>query len=118
MKVVGWCLLCRNEAELQDSHFIPQGAHKRVRGDRRNPHPIVIQSGKAVQSAAQTRAHLLCHDCEGRFSNNGENAFYRNCYRGSGKFRLLQVLRALKSMLEDERFAVYALPESENSVIE
>ena len=117
-KHLGHCLLCLNEADLQDSHFIPQAAYKRVRGEGKNPHPIVIQSGRAVQSAAQTRTHLLCHDCEQRFSKNGEDAFFRNCYRGPGKFRLLQILQGQNPVLENERFAAYTVPESENSLIE
>lgn len=118
MKVVGQCRLCLREAELRDSHFIPQAAYKRVRGEGKNPNPIVVQDGKAVQTSAQTRAHLLCHDCEQRLSKNGEHAFFLNCYRGPGKFRLLQVLKEQKPLLEDDRFAAYAVPESENSVIE
>jgi hypothetical protein len=118
MTVVGRCRLCLNEAGLQNSHFIPQAAYKRVRGEGKNPNPIVVQDGKTIQTSAQTRAHLLCHDCEQRLSKNGEHTFFLNCYRGPGKFRLLQVLKEQKPLLEDDRFAAYAVPESENSVIE
>ena len=74
--VLGQCRLCLNEAELQNSHFIPQAAYKRVRGEGTNPNPIVVQDGKAIQTSAQTRAHLLCHDCEQRLSKNGEHTFF------------------------------------------
>jgi hypothetical protein len=118
MKRVGQCRLCLNQGELQNSHFIPQAAYKLVRGDGKNPNPLVVQADKVVQTSAQTRAHLLCHACEERLSKNGENAFFRNCYRGPGKFKLLQILRSQNPMLEDEKFAVYALSETETPMIE
>lgn len=56
---MGKCRLCLNDAELRDSHFIPQAAYKRVRGQGANPHPVVVHGRKVIQTAAQTRAHLL-----------------------------------------------------------
>jgi hypothetical protein len=57
--MVGECRLCRKRSELRDSHFIPQAAYKRVRGEGKNPHPLVVQTDKAFQTADQIRAHLL-----------------------------------------------------------
>jgi hypothetical protein len=116
--VVGHCRLCGNKRELRDSHFIPQAAYKLVRGNGKDLHPLVVQPDKVVQTSAQTRAHVLCHDCEQRLCKNGENAFFRYCYRGPGKFRLLYRLRSQNPLLEHEGFAVCAVPESERSVIE
>jgi len=118
MEVVGQCRLCLNQAHLRVSHFIPRAAYKLVRGTGKNPDPLVVQIDKVIQTSAQTRAHLLCNVCEQRLSRNGENAFFRNCYRGPGQFRLLQALRSQNPIFEDERFAVHAMPESEESVIE
>jgi hypothetical protein len=118
MGIVGVCRLCRKQSELRDSHFIPQAAYKRVRGDGKNPHPLVVQTDKAFQTADQIRAHLLCSDCEQRFAKNGENTFFRYCYRGPGEFKLLEVLHALNPLLDDDRWAVYALPESEHRFVE
>jgi hypothetical protein len=118
MKVLDQCRLCLNQAELQDSHFIPQAAYERVRGEGKNQNPILVHDGTAVQTLAQTRAHLLCSDCEQHLSENGEHTFFLNCYRGLGRFRLLQALKEQKPLREDDRFAAYVVPESENSVIE
>jgi hypothetical protein len=118
MGAVGQCRLCLNRAELQDSHFTPQAAYKLLRGTGKNPHPIVAQQGRATQTAVQTRAHLLCHDCEQRLCKNGEDAFFRYCYRGPGKFKLLHILLAQAPLLEDDLFAAYAVPKSKNSIIE
>lgn len=118
MNLTGQCRLCLNHAELQDSHFIPQAAYKRVRGQGTNLHPIVIHGRKAVQTSAQTRAHLLCHDCEELFSRHGEDGFFRNCYSGPGQFRLLEVLRRQTPLLEDDHFAVHSVPECESTAVE
>jgi hypothetical protein len=118
MNLTGQCRLCLNQAELQDSHFIPQAAYKRLRGEGKNPHPFVNDGRKAIQTAAQTRAHLLCHDCEQRLCKQGEDAFFRYCYHEPGKFKLLNVLREQKPMVENERWAAYVVPDSENSVVE
>jgi hypothetical protein len=116
--VIGQCLLCRNQAELRDSHFIPQAAYKLARGVGKSPHPIVLQVDSVVQTSAQVRAHVLCHDCEQCLSQNGEDAFFRYCYRGPGKFKLLHILLSQDPIEDYEEFAVYAVPKSENSVIE
>jgi hypothetical protein len=118
MKTVGECCLCRQQSELQDSHFIPQAAYKRVRGEGKNPHPLVVETEKAFQTADQIRAHLLCSDCEQRFAKSGESTFFRYCYRRPEEFKLLEILLALNPLLDDERWAVYALPESEHRVVE
>jgi hypothetical protein len=118
MRFVGQCRLCLNDAELRDSHFIPQAAYKRVRGQGANPHPIVIHGRKVIRTAAQTRAHLLCATCEQLFSTQGEDAFFRNCYSGLGLFRLLELLRRQMPLLEDDRFAVHSVPDDENGTLE
>jgi hypothetical protein len=117
MKVVGHCRLCLNEAELLDSHFIPKAAYRLIRGDGKNPHPYVNDGRKAIQTASQWRANLLCDQCEQRFSKNGEDAFFRYCYHGTGKFKLLDVLREQNPMVENDRWAAYVVPEAENSLV-
>ena len=118
MKIRGQCRLCLNEADLRDSHFIPKAAYRLVRGQGTNPHPLVVQTDMVLQTSAQTRAHLLCHECEQRLSRNGENAFFQYCYRGPGKFKLLPLLLSTPPALEDDNGAVYAVPETTAQVIE
>ena len=118
MNLTGQCRLCLNQAKLQDSHFIPKAAYKLIRGEGTNPHPLVVQPGKVVQTSAQTRAHLLCHECEQRLHHQGEDTFFRYCYRGPGKFRLLNMLRAHTPLLDNDQFAAYVVPDSETSLIE
>lgn len=115
---VGRCRLCLNQAELQDSHFIPQAAYRLVRGEGKNPHPLHLQEGKVVQTSAQSRAHLLCRLCEQRLHQNGENTFFRYCYRRPGEFRLLEALRCTVPLIETDRIAIHAVPISEAATIE
>jgi hypothetical protein len=111
MEIIGQCRLCLKHGPLKDSHFISQAAYKRVRGKGKNPHPLIIQADKAIQTSDQTRAHVLYGECEQRFSKNGAGAFFRNYYRGPGKFRLLEILTDQTALSEDDQIAVYAVPE-------
>jgi hypothetical protein len=116
--MTGQCRLCHNEAELRDSHFISQAAYRLVRGEGPNLNPVVIRPGKALQTSYQIRGDLLCHSCEQRLSTLGEDAFFRNCYRGPGDFGLLNVLRQLQPVVDVENATVYSLPESYTRIIE
>lgn len=51
---------------------MPKGVYKRLRGSTGSTHPTRILEGRAVQTSAQTWAHLLCGDCEQRFNRLGE----------------------------------------------
>ena len=66
---MGICALCRCEAELENSHLIPQWAYKRILelegGDKQ---PVLVTSGTAALSNKQTTRRLLCKDCEQLFS--------------------------------------------------
>ena len=116
--IVGQCRLCLNVTKLQHSHFISQAAYKRLRGDGKNPHPLLSDGRTVIQTAMQVRAHLLCYDCEQRFANNGENTFFRYCYQNSRRFPLLTLLRRLKPVSEEDRFAIHAVPQSQNLIVE
>ncbi len=71
----GTCALCQKYSDLQDSHLIPQWAYRRVikLGPLDAKAPIRIANGKAVSSNKQTKKHLLCVDCEQRFSKNEDH---------------------------------------------
>src|SRR5213595_2470047 len=56
----------------------------------RNRHVIV---NKNFSTSRQIREHLLCRECEQRFSRNGERWVLENGFRGQGKFRLQSVLQ-------------------------
>ena len=118
MAVIGRCRLCLNEAVLLDSHFIPQAAYRLVRGEGKNPHPLVVQTDKAMQTSVQMRAHLFCRDCEQRFHECGENTFFRYCHRESEGFKLLAMLRETLPVLESTNAAVYVVSPTADATVE
>src|SRR5690349_11649502 len=117
MPVHGRCRLCLREAQLQDSHYIPQAAYRLVRGEGKNPHPLVVQTDKVLQTSLQMRAHAFCQDCEQRFHQGGEDTFFRYCHRESDGFRLLAALRKTLPVLENASTAAYVVAPEENGAI-
>lgn len=64
----GTCRLCLAEADLIDSHIIPAWAWRRVHEKTlKNPNPVVVTDGMALQSGVQIHEHLFCRPCENRF---------------------------------------------------
>jgi hypothetical protein len=83
----------KSETILKDSHFLPAGIHKRLRDkNEKNPNPWVVSKKTAVQSSRQKTAHLLCFDCEQRFSKYGENWVLGHCLQQDGSFPLASIL--------------------------
>ena len=69
----GTCRLCLQNADLQDSHYIPRRAYSTNRARAlKNPNPIVISHGKLKQVADQLRGYTFCRDCEQLLSKKGE----------------------------------------------
>jgi len=68
--------------------------YRDIRGGDDNPHPFHVTKTGTFQSSRQDRAHLLCAECELRFSKNGENWFFRHNLKTDGTFKLLDKLRA------------------------
>lgn len=88
--MIGICALCQKNAELQNSHLIPKWAYRRVCdvdafGAKA---PIHIAGGNAILSNRQTTRHLLCADCEQRFSRC-ENYVAWLTETDNGRIRLL-----------------------------
>jgi len=91
----GTCKLClRDGVELQRSHLLPAAIYRAIRGDIKdsNPNPWLITPNGAVQTSRQDWAHLLCLDCEQRFSKNGEQWVFKNGLKADGSFQLSSVL--------------------------
>jgi len=118
MPIFGQCRLCLKEGPLQDSHFIPKAAYRLVRGEGKNPHPLLAQANSAIRTSAQMRAHALCRDCEQRLHEGGEDTFFRYCYRDSEGFRLLEMLRRAPALLQSPKAAVYVVPSADEKTIE
>lgn len=110
--LLGVCALCRREGDLQDSHFLPKALYRYVRartGAIRSP--IIIGSDSARNTDRQFTKHLLCQECEQRFSRNGEAWTMKQVYRGSGSFRLLTVLDRYTPVAVRDGARIYAANE-------
>lgn len=92
--MIGQCKLCLKEAaHLKDSHFISAGIYRALRDDNgKNPNPWMLTNRTSVQTSRQMTAHLLCLDCEQRFSKQGEDWVLRQCLKNDGTFPLSEIL--------------------------
>jgi hypothetical protein len=55
--------------------------------------PIVVSPFDTVQTSRQIKCHLLCTECEQRFSARGEQLVIKDCCRGPADFPLREKLR-------------------------
>ena len=94
-RVIGSCALCKQQRELQQSHFVPKALYRLTRStNTKNAHPVLVTKGCRLQTSYQAVDSLLCTDCEKLFDNNGEDWVMRHCYRGRSKFRLRTILES------------------------
>jgi len=71
--------------------LLPKAIYKHIRLSS-NQDPVSASPSKAIQWSKQTKDYLLCSDCEGRFSKNGEDWVLKNYVKTSGNFPILQNL--------------------------
>jgi len=101
-KMIGPCHLCKVVTTLQRSHVLPAGFYRRMLDHgAKNPNPVLLTHGSAVQSSKQVTAPILCGSCEQRFNQGGERWVLAHCFDGKGKFLLR------------EATGIAALPESQ-----
>ncbi len=84
----GICKLCRKEAELQNSHYVPSALYpKNVRLQYSTPNALGITEEHVTDP-------LLCWSCEQRFARSGESEVLRHIAAKSRKrFPLHEKLR-------------------------
>jgi hypothetical protein len=69
----GICALCGKAGKLHESHFLPKGLYRLLRGSNNgNDNPVLMSARVSVQQAYQMKQPLLCSACERRFSEKGE----------------------------------------------
>jgi hypothetical protein len=110
MPVVGTCKLCHKTANLQVSHFLPNALYAQLREDTlKNPHPVLMTKDDSIISSKQIAEHLLCFDCEQRFSKLGESWVLGNMARATS-FPLQDMLIKAKPLgtSDDQTFAYYS----------
>jgi len=102
---VGICKLCLKEKELQDSHLLGRAVYKVIREEGEDP--VVMTPDLIVSTSRQVRAHLLCSDCEQRFSKNGEQ-YFSSVMARKDKFVLLDLLQAVEPIEKQTDHVVYS----------
>ncbi|PHM64469.1 hypothetical protein Xsto_03005 [Xenorhabdus stockiae] len=76
------CALCCKEAKLQESHFIPKFVYKKMNEYKDKDKKIMIVDNKMdnYPVGKQIKKLLLCSNCEGILSKNGESYFAKNAF--------------------------------------
>lgn len=100
----GICKLCLKEAELRNSHYLPQAAYAANRADSlRNPNPVALLGTRAIQTSDQLRAPTYCGDCEDLLNRNGERWVLAHLSTGYKEDFPLQeeIIRATPTMVGD-----------------
>jgi hypothetical protein len=104
----GKCKLCWLDRELVESHFMPASiCAVCTEPSLKNPHPVRIAGGQAVQKPNPVTDHVLCTECEDLFNKNGEAWMSMNIAR-VGSFPLVERLGSAKIIEEDETGVAYA----------
>lgn len=89
------CALCGKQSILQDSHLLPKWAYKRLqKTDKGRDDPIHVANGSAFYTSDQTKQHLLCEECEQRFSKR-EDYVSRLTTSGNSGLKILQYVTQL-----------------------
>ncbi len=107
--MIGNCGLCRQRAELRDSHFLPRALYRLARDpdSSANPNPVVVTQRRAVNTSRQVHDPFLCAACEQRFSAGGESYVLAQVVRPSGEFILRDRVRAAPEVARSDRWAVH-----------
>lgn len=86
----GTCALCLHEKELRRSHLLGRAIYVLNRDG--NADPVMITPQLITPTQRQIWRHLLCGDCEQRFSSHGESLIMRLVQRKT-EFALLDRLK-------------------------
>jgi hypothetical protein len=102
------CRLCLEDRLLRISHFLPAAIYNQLRAPHeRNSNPVLMTGEAAIATSRQITDHLLCGDCEQRFSRLGEAWVLGSMHRPNG-FRLQDVVAALQPIGSNAEFAYYS----------
>jgi hypothetical protein len=104
----GICGLCKEDADLCNSHFMPSALYKFMKApELPNPNPILLDGRSAISKSIEVRQHFLCKVCEGRFSANGEAWTVRNCFQPDGSFPLYEKVTAIRRSVVSGHVRLY-----------
>lgn len=105
------CALCRCEADLQKSHYLPSFIFQAITEADSAENTSVIHvdtpKQKTYSTDRQLKKPLLCSDCENLFSKYGETTVGGHCYKGEGQFELRSQLMDMTPNVLPDGKALY-----------
>ncbi len=105
----GVCKLCLEEKDLIESHFVAKSIIRALREESEgNPDPVVTDRNIALQTSRQMKDELLCHECDNRFGQKGENWVQANMYTTEG-FPIRDALGGAPPAYEIPEHAIYSV---------
>ncbi|MGS2742119.1 hypothetical protein ACU6TU_00715 [Halomonas sp. LS-001] len=112
----GVCALCNRSMKLKDSHFMPKAIYRTIKkGFPGQGEDIIWISGfdkSAAYTDKQAKKHLLCENCELKFSKNGEDIVLPLMARPNG-FKLATKIRKYKALTSVQDEVWYFPPNGE-----
>jgi hypothetical protein len=70
--------------------------------------PVMATAQVVMQTSRQTRDYLLCKECEGILSKNGENWLLPRLARYKGNFRVYEILQKVPPDVDEEDIIAYS----------
>jgi hypothetical protein len=101
----GPCALCLKEKELRRSHLLGRAIYMLNRDGKDDP--VMMTPQLITPTQRQLWRHLLCGDCEQRFSSNGESLIMRLVQRKT-EFALLDRLNVAMPFQEEPTLTAYS----------
>lgn len=101
----GTCELCLREADLLESHYLGKALYKLSRDE--GELPILMSPDLIIQHQKQIKDHVLCWNCEQRFTTMGEDYFMRMVNRKDG-FRMNELICANPVRRVEGEYTVYS----------
>jgi len=100
------CKLCVTKKQLVDSHLMPRGLYDLCKTSGHDP--IFVSNKVIMQSGRQLKHPLLCEECDGALSRDGEGWVLPLLAKADGTFPLFDLLRTISPDVTDGDVSGYA----------
>lgn len=103
---IGTCKLCLRKRQLVDSHLMSRGLYSLCKTP--DDEPIFVSSEVIMQSSRQLKHPLLCAECDGLLSREGEDWVLPMLATAQGTFPLFDLLQTVPPDVTDGDVRGYA----------
>jgi len=93
---------------------MPRALYRMARGSgtKGNQDPNILTAKQRKSSSHQVKDYVLCHDCEQRFTKNGEDYVMRLVTKRDGRFPLLDALNEIPTPLKTPKSTGYTVAQT------